>query len=273
VQDYPDGIVQQHRYGKVRCRKLLGGLHQLYRAAASCDATSHPMIADLQAATGRTALQLLHAGLEPADFENLAARRTDRMGTIRMAHAGTVVVEETFELFIAAANRVRPNLSRPLELHLFGAHSYKDRPWFDASWMFEHGDLTESQLRIELRTCDWGLSLMALNDENPRYNRFSFPTKFITYLSAGLPSFTIGHPQSSVVLMARQYPVGVVCWAATPEGIAKSLGSALSDEQPASTYRKGIAECANAEFNARNMRQKLFQAWQDCARTTGRFQS
>ncbi len=50
---------------------------------------------------------------------------------------------------------------------------------------------------------------MALDDDDPRYNRFSFPTKFINYLAAGLPVITLGHPESSVVRMASEYQVGL----------------------------------------------------------------
>jgi hypothetical protein len=273
VQDYPDGEVQRRRFGKNCCRRLLMGLHRLYREATSRDATSHPMIADLQAATGQSALQMLHAGLEHADFQSLAIPCTSGNNSVRVAHAGTIVIEEAFGLFVKAANRVRAHLSKPLELHLFGAHSYRDRSWFDTSWMSEHGNLSETDLREHLKTCDLGLSLMALDDDNPRYNRFSFPTKFITYLSAGLPSFTLGHAQSSVVLMARQYPVGVVCSTASVDGIAESLSTALRDEQSAVTYRKGITDCASMEFNATKMRENLFQAWLACARSTASFRS
>ena len=62
-------------------------------------------------------------------------------------------------------------------LDLFGAHSYANESWFDRSWMREHGDLPERELLNKLRACTWGLAPMALTDSDPRYNRFSFPTK------------------------------------------------------------------------------------------------
>ena len=48
--------------------------------------------------------------------------------------------------------------------------------------MREHGNFPEPELLTSLRACTWGFAPMALSDDDPRYDRFSFPTKFISYL-------------------------------------------------------------------------------------------
>ena len=111
---------------------------------------------------------------------------------------------------------------------------------------------------------------MALTDEDPRYNRFSFPTKFISYLAAGLPVITLGHPESSVVKMARAYEVGVCLTAADPQSISDQLAVALAETNPRSKYGAVIKQCALAEFDASRMRSRLYDNFQKCAAVTRR---
>ena len=129
--------------------------------------------------------------------------------------------------------------SRPwnidLSLDFYSVHRYGTRRWFDGSWMSDKGNLPHPQLLAALRGCSWGLVTMALSDEDPRYNRYSFPTKLIAYLAAGLPVVTLGHPESSVM---RLSPV-------------------LADPRPRGTYRAEMIRCAEIEFDAGRMRTAL----------------
>jgi len=268
VQDYVDIGGNLPRFGAARCQRLARAAEKLYAAATTRDATSHPMIADLQERTGCEATQMLHAGLEPEDFAFLETKQAVQRPAIRIAHAGTIVVEEVFARFVAALERVKAVQPRRIELHLFGAHSYAARPWFDAEWMREHGNLEESELAGRLRDCDWGFSPMALTDGDPRYNRFSFPTKFITCLAAGLPVVTLGDPESSVVKMARAYDVGVCCNAMSEDDLVGRLSAAFAETDPWARYRGEILRCARTEFDAARMQRVLLECFDRCARTT-----
>lgn len=259
MQDYVDVHDNPRRFGRERCARMAAQADALYVRAATRDATSHPMIADLFTRTGAAAAQMLHAGLEAADFEFLA-RKTARCATaIRIGYAGTILVEAEFARFVAALENFRRALPAPVELHLFGAHRYAERPWFNREWMTERGNLDEAALRVALRECDWGFAPMALADADPRYNRFSFPTKFITYLAAGLPVITLGHPESSVMKLATQYAVGPSFSAA--EQLEEKLKSALAVRAPWEVHGKEIIRCAQTEFDAVRMRQKLFRCF------------
>jgi hypothetical protein len=96
---------------------------------------------------------------------------------------------------------------------------------------------------------------MALTDDNPRYNRFSLPTKFVSYLAAGLPIITIGHPESSVLKMATAYNVGL----RHTDGDVESFGQKLLAALPGDTsrFKPEILRCARNEFDAQNMRTVL----------------
>jgi hypothetical protein len=268
IQDYVDVHGQEGRFGRARCSRMAEGADRLYAAATTRDATSHPMVEELQRRTAAKAAQTLHAGLESEDFDFLAlksSRVTSSSTAIKIAYAGTILVKQVFELFVSALEEIRKSLPRRVELHFFGPHSYAQRNWFDREWMVENGNLAEPELLKKLRDCDWGFAPMALDDDDPRYNRFSFPTKFISYLAAGLPIITLGHVESSLVRMARQYEVGLSTSATIVEELASQLMTALSIKEPFGLYKAGIVRCATNEFDAQRMRRTLFECFEKCA--------
>jgi hypothetical protein len=268
VQDYFDIHGRPERLGRARCTRIAQIADFLYRSASTRDATSHPMAKDLAERTGAQATQILHAGLESRHFESLAGEPRGQ-SCIRIAHAGTILAEPSFVAFVSAVAKLRPQIERPIRLDLFGAHSYSSKPWFDASWMFEHGDLSQAMLEEELSDCTWGFAPMQLTDEDYRYNRFSFPTKFITYLAAGLPVIVTGHRLSSASQMVAKYGVGLALEGPTPELIRRQLLDVLSDANPRKSYRSEVVRCARSEFDAEKMRLLLTSSLRRSAAYTG----
>jgi hypothetical protein len=267
MHDYADLRGCVSRFGADRSRRMAALADKLYSSAATRDAISPPMVADLRARTGCDGM-VSHAGLEQNDFERLGMKRQKPPDEIRIAYAGTIIVEETFGVFVNALARIRNQLRAPVWLDFLGRYSNRQRGWFDPSWMREHGNLAEPELSRVLRECTWGFAPMSLSDDDPRYNRFSFPTKFISYLAAGLPVITLGHPESSAVKMAQKYPVGVCMTSGEPAALHRDLLAALSIQDPPAEFGLEILRCARAEFDADRLRSTLYQCFFTCARAT-----
>jgi len=149
-------------------------------------------------------------------------------------------------------------LPRPVELHLFGAHTYRGRPWFAASWMIEHGNISTERFKMELEQSHWGVSPMEFSDDNPRYNRFSLPSKTVRYLAAGLAVISLGHHDSTVAHLAKRYSFGVNIEDSDPTKMDSLLVQALSEQDVWLRYRNEILRCARTEFDARSMRARLY---------------
>jgi hypothetical protein len=264
IHDYADipGAVAQ--LGARRSHKLAAMADQLYAAATTRDGICQPMVDDLRARTGCDG-NVARAGLEQEDFDFLATPKEAPADRIRIGYAGTVQIEEVFEFFVSALQIIRERLPRPISLEFFGDHSYRTRRWFDPAWMTENGSLPALQLAGELRKCTWGFSPMALTDDDPRYNRFSFPAKFTSYLAAGLPLIVLGHPESSAVKMATAHEVGFCSTTMDLAVLSDRLLKALAEPNPGLKYRAGIRRCATAEFDARRMRAVLYECFQKCA--------
>jgi glycosyltransferase involved in cell wall biosynthesis len=264
IHDYMDDQGFGMRFGVERSRKLAAMADQLYAGATTRDAIGRAMLDDLLARTGRAG-SITRAGLEPANFDYLAQEPEAADQSIRIAYAGTIVAAEEFALVARALGKIRQRLPRPVTLELFGNHSYHSQRWFDPDWMKEHGNLPAIELSQALKKCDWGLSPMRLTDDDPRYNRFSLPTKFVSYLAAGLPIIVLGHPESTIVKMAQQYQVGLHLTDGSPEKLSEQLLAALSEPNPKLKYRAEIQRCAQTEFDARRMRATLYDGFQKCA--------
>lgn len=262
VQDFPDSQQRQALLGQRMTHKMALAQEALYQLADTCDATSSSMLEELQHRTGRLGQQMLHAGLEQEDFNFLAQSLSKPiLGTpIRIAYAGTIVVEDEFQAFVRILSRLRPLLSIGLELCFWSAHSYRSRSWFDPVWMREFGHLPESELRMALRTADWGFIPMSIKDDDPRYNRFSFPTKFITYLAAGLPVISLGHPESSLMQLTHPYRLGIRL-VSREELETKLTPDLLQARGTKESCRSELLRCARDWFDARKTRRRLWKAW------------
>ena len=267
VHDYPDLKNQIAGLGVRRCQHWAGAVEELYARATSRDAICLAMVNDLRDRTGATGA-VARAGLESEDFEYLSGKAAVAQDRIRIAYPGTIIVEKEFTLFVRTLDRIRRKLPRQVSLDFFGDHSYRACGWFDPAWMTEHGNLAATELLAELKKCTWGFVPMGLSDDDPRYNRFSLPTKFVSYLQAGLPVISLGHPESSVMEMTSAYPVGVSHADGDTEKFGQKMLAALSVSQPWEKFGPEILRCARQEFDAQKMRTALRANFQNCATVT-----
>lgn len=266
IHDYVDTQHSIATLGAARNHRLAAMADILYSCAESRDAISDSMVEDLRVRTGSTGI-VSHMGLEQSDFDFLAKKSGKPQDVIRIAYAGTISTEATFILFVEALAAVRARLSKPVSIEIFSSHSYGDRPWFDISWMHERGNLPEPHFTNALRECAWGFSPMSLAEDDPRH-RFSLSTKFISYIAAGLPVFTMGHPETGVVKMAKVYAVGACVDSAEPGPLREKMLEAFSLEDPWGVFGPEILRCARTELDATRMRQALHDSFYACARAT-----
>ncbi len=258
--------VSIHDYmGRPSCRcdrDFARNAEELYARAVTRDVISRQMLEDLRARYNVPGT-INRAGLEQEDFDYLAQPSPGPGRTVRIAYAGTIIAAEEFALTVQALRQIRDQLSRPLTLEFYGTVSHAREEWFDPTWMTEHGLLNAAELKEALKGCDWGISPMHLSEDNPRYNRFSLPTKFVGYLQAGLPMIVIGHPESTVVKMATEYQIGLCV--SDPQDLRAKLQAALSEPASKARYRSEIQRCARAGFDARRMRTVLYENFRLCA--------
>jgi hypothetical protein len=260
VMDYADCSGWVRQFGAAQACLLQEQLELLYARATTRDAIYYPMIADLRARTGRDADGPVHAGLEKEDFEYLQTKTVVPDDQIRIAYTGTISYEEDFAKFVQALAAVRHKFTKKVSLEIFSSHSYRDRLWFDASWMNERGNMAEPQFSAEVRKCAWGFAMMSLAEEN-RSDRFSLPTKFASSVATGLPVFALGHPESSLIKAAQQYRVGVCATSGEQEYLRSKVLEAFSIKNPWEIFGPEIRRCAREEFDAARTRQMLHQCF------------
>lgn len=264
IHDYMDDRGFGAKFGIQRSRRIAAMAERLYAVAETRDGISRSMIEDLHSRTHREGV-ITRAGLDQEDFDDLARGPAPSGRAIRIGYAGSIQAVDEFALIARTLGDMRGQLPHPLTFELFGNHSQRSQSWFDPSWMSEHGNLPAAALAKALKECDWGFSPMRLTDDDPRYNHFSLPTKFVSYLAAGLPIIVVGHPESTVVKMATQYEVGICLTDGNPEVLKAKMLAALSEPNPKARYREELQRCALAEFDARQMRAVLYENLRRCA--------
>jgi glycosyltransferase involved in cell wall biosynthesis len=264
LYDMPDIGSKVCRLGPGLAKTHLRMAEELYAKASSRCVIGQPMATEMERTTGVRAELIERCAVEPEALEALKTRQpaSSPKDAIRIGYAGTILAEEAFALFVAALQSIRQDLPVPVEIHMFGSQRYGDRPWFDSSLIVEHGFVTDAELDRIYGQCHWGLAMMNMDDNDPRYNRFSFPCKFTMGLSFGIPLICLGHPESGLMEVARRYDLGIMISDPNVEKMAVILKEELPKVDQSATYRAEVARCAETDFNAEVNRQRLHALFQ-----------
>jgi len=260
--DFPDTNGMKKVLGESRSQRFVGNIHNLLRHANSFDAICPGALTEIRSHTGRTDGLVVHSGFEPqhlAALEKLEAVSDD--DGLRLAYVGTIISENDFLEMLTALKKIRSQISQRVVLEFFGGRNYRSRAWFEPDWMTEHGMFTDDGLITALRRCAWGIVVMDSAGEDLRYSRFSFPNKVGTYLSAGVPVLGFGHSTSSLAQIMQEHRLGKFTNATTGEDLEKFLLESLRLASPRAAFRDDILRCARTEFNAAEMRARLWRLW------------
>jgi len=260
--DFPDTNGMKKVLGESRSQRFVGNIHNLLRHANSFDAICPGALTEIRSHTGRTDGLVVHSGFEPqhlAALEKLEAVSDD--DGLRLAYVGTIISENDFLEMLTALKKIRSQISQRVVLEFFGGRNYRSRAWFEPDWMTEHGMFTDDGLITALRRCAWGIVVMDSAGEDLRYSRFSFPNKVGTYLPAGVPVLGFGHSTSSLAQIMQEHRLGKFTNATTGEDLEKFLLESLRLASPRAAFRDDILRCARTEFNAAEMRARLWRLW------------
>ena len=102
-------------------------------------------------------------------------------------------------------------------------------------------------------TCNADLGLSIDKDTNLNY-RYSLPNKLFDYIHAGLPVLVSSLVEVSSIV--KKYQIGVILKDHTPEHIAETVKSALSDEKQIEKWKENL-KFAASELNWSLEQQKL----------------
>jgi hypothetical protein len=267
IHDFPDVHGNSCSWGRSRIDELITKQESLFAMANSQDAISHEMLNFLRQKLGNNGGHVFHDSLESDEFKFLKNNHFDSLNCIlRIAFVGTILAENEFELFVKSLKMASENKAN-ITLEFWSAHSYKDYKWFDARWMIEHGHTPRSLLTNSLAKCDWGIITMPLEAESLRYSKYSFPTKFISYLAAGLPPIILARKDSAVNQMAEKYNLGLRLHSSNLETNSKILKQNLWSPSAKAIQRKAMLRCANECFDAQKIRGTLWNCFADVSKS------
>ena len=250
--------------GKARARRFMDYTFQLIKQADSYDTLCPASMEEIYLRTGRKDGLMVHSGFEPNHLQALLSGSNQQVQedeVLRLAYVGTIISEKGFFRTLAALDKIRNALKRKVVLEFFGNRNYRSQPWFQPDWMLEHGLFTDQGLIDVVRRCSWGIVVTDPEGEDLPYSRFSFPNKVGTYLSAGVPVLGFGNPQSCLIRMMQEHSFGRFTSATDAGELENFLLESFQIKSPRELFQDGILRCAQTEFNAAEMRARLWQLW------------
>ncbi|MEI6322435.1 MAG: hypothetical protein WCP60_04960 [bacterium] len=255
-----DGLVK--KCGRERADSFQSQLEEIYAMSDSRDCVTAEMSQDLERCTGKKADLIIKYGAEPEQIRALREKSanppSETPSVIRIGYAGTVIAEETFALFIRALRSIGDRLQCPVEVHLFSPFSYKNKSWFDASLIRERGFLSGDEFTREYARSHWGLSIMHLEDSDPRYNGYSIPCKSTRTLADGIPLICLANKNSTLYKMASTHSLGFVSDSRDEKFIGSELLKLFNEEGSLSKEYVKMAVLLETECNAARNRAALF---------------
>lgn len=260
IYDMPDAEGIAQAFGQARVERQFRMADDLYKNASSRSVISPAMVEEMQRRTGAECKNLFRCAVEPEAMELLrepAPKPPEDV--IKINYAGTIIVEETFKVLVSALRKIRGQLPKPVEIHLYGSQKYGNREWFDPTLIIENGFLSEAELNRRYKSGTWGLAIMGIEDVDPQYNHYSFPCKFSMSLACGLPLIIFGNRNTPLIELARRYNVGIVITDEDVDKMSEILLRQLGDFSHFDEYRSEILRCAETEFNAEANRRQLHE--------------
>jgi glycosyltransferase involved in cell wall biosynthesis len=260
LYDMPDvdGMVQ--RLGRDRTDRFTKMANSIYRNAANRSIISPAMGTEMERLTGVACADYFRCAIEPEVIARLSEPApAPPEDVIRIGYAGVIIAEPTFVRLVRALQLIRGKLTRRVEIHLYGMQRYADREWFDPELIIEHGFISDAELDRHYRSGTWGLAIMHVDEIDPRYNHYSFPCKFTMALSSGLPLICIGHRDTPLIQLAKDYRLGLMLDESGVDSLAESLLAGLEDFSKFPAYRAEVRRCAEKEFNAEIKRRRIHE--------------
>jgi hypothetical protein len=139
--------------------------------------------------------------------------RIPRNSSNRIALAGQIYARDTVELFISSLERLNDlsNCAGPkCSLDFYGDWPIENL--FNNSFVTTHEPLEYSKLMITLAsTCSFGLVPYSFDQAFSSSAEFSFPSKLVAYIQAGLIPIYVGPKRSSVFELLDIYGLAGLC--------------------------------------------------------------
>lgn len=185
-----------------------------------------------------------------------ARRATNSGGPFVIAVCGNVYAPAEFRALVAALDRLGWSVGgRAIDLRVIGEIAAEVGPVSPRIAVSGWVSYRESLAR--LAGADLGYCPYWFDEEKARIVTTSFPSKIISYLSCGVPTFYHGPKEGTPAQFLARYPVGVGCYTLDPAVIAETLAQFIAVPARMTAARTATTRALAEEFSEATLRHRL----------------
>ena len=247
VWDTPEHTLSVTGVDRITAGQLLGRFGEAVQRSERVGVISEAMAETYRQRWGVQTVIVRH-GL-PAACRRPAGRARRGNESFVMGIAGGLYAQTAWQSLLKALARVDWTIEgKKVVLRLWGA-DFRLRSSGPANIEYG-GRLPPEEVVSALAECDAAYLPVAFERRFEQLSRYSFPTKFSSYVASGRPLFIHGPEFSATVRYGREHPVGVCCYSEGSDEILQGLRQLVGNEGVYTRCAEGAARAAETDGRA-----------------------
>jgi hypothetical protein len=184
------------------------------------------------------------------------ARRPAAAGAFVIAVCGNVYAGPEFRVLLEALERLGWTLDgRPVEVRVIGQVVVEVGPL--PPTVSVSGWVSYEESLARLASADLGYCPYWFDPQQATVVATSFPSKFISYLTCGLPVFYHGPTTGTPAGFLARYPAGVACHSLDPAAVAEALAGFAASPDRLHAARLAADQAVDEELSTGTLRGRI----------------
>lgn len=260
VHDMADTRDSVSRLGSKVAMRYQLLLESIYQIADTTDCVTEEIGEYLGGVTGKLPNLKIMYGAEQEQIDRLRCKEVKSLtNSFSIGYAGTIITQNTFNIFISAIRILNVEYGFDVRLHLFSSHPYDKYPWFDHKLITLEGFLSGDEFRKKYSSMNYALCMMHLDDSDIRYSSYSIPCKLTKSMAEGVPLLCLAGRDTTVYRMISRYQAGFYSDESDPKLLACKLRDFFLCDKIGHYTNQQMATLLSTECHAGRNRRLLME--------------
>jgi glycosyltransferase involved in cell wall biosynthesis len=234
-------------------RREVGRVAALRERAASRGVASEGMVDHYRTTWSLDSIVLRQPATRVSAAPRLERARGERLV---IAVCGNVYAPAEFQVLLAALDRLGWSIGgRPVDVQVIGQMAVDVGPL--PARVTVSGWVSYEESLARLAGADVGYCPYWFDPRRAALVATSFPSKFISYLTCGVPVFYHGPATGTPAAFLSRYPAGIACHSLDPDTVADALGRFAGSPERLHAARRAADQAIEEELSAETLRGRI----------------